>query len=492
MLCVCVWLSKVGHFEKRVIYMCALGRCAIVSMRTPCKIITFRFFVSAAEQPWTAVLLALNMADNNNGENSDISITSCVCIFDGLQFLRSIAASRLLRSPKTIRARLTYDPPPASPIQSNVTVRSSHQFLTDKYNPVPVSLPAASSYTRSVQIEESVKAVEDSPRANSPCLRVVDVNRIHQDALVDDQTLSSDPTNQVDNVADLKSGFVQRKVERDQCSKDFTEFLGSIATTNNASASHDYSLIAAVTDAEPTDILGVSKPAIHIIGIPPRIESTEPRNEPKVESKTVTLKLAPRENVIKVSHTKPQKSTIVTPKVTTSKAKPQSTSVHVDRQPTSQQKKVAVPVSRPKPPPLRQKSNIDIPLLNITSPVAKHPSGIVHTDRQQPSLQQLTNRSSNLGTSRTATFDSDRARKHMAEQMKKRRLAKNADPDGKIALAERKRRLADLQQQTRQIVQRNLTKNAAKCVRIANTILEQHYEDADADAAADEENGKII
>lgn len=310
----------------------------------------------------------------------------------------------------------------------------------------------------------------------------------HPDVAVIAQTHNSVLPDAVDDdtVGDLKNSFVQRKVERDQCSKEFSEFLGTIASASTTNASNAHSVIEADTNFETIHISGLPELAaterIHETLQTNESSSVEPNNDLHVELKTAVQKCPPNENITKkkklaVSNSKHQQFRTEIPL-----ANQNVNSNNADgHPPPSQQTKCPVTIPRTKPPvPLRQKSTINIPLLKNTSPEVKHKSSSIHADRQPSSVR---------------LFDSARARKHMAEQQKKRMLARRSDADGKIALSERKRRLAELQRHTRQIVQRNVTKKAAKCARIAINVPEKHDTEQSALVAAHDEkelSGKII
>lgn len=355
-----------------------------------------------------------------------------------------------MRSPKTIRARLNYDPlpPPPQPVSSNVTIRSNHAFITDKYNPIPLS---PRSYTRAI-LNEATAAASAAPSARSSGIpdtrgdrQITNVKDVADEPLVvvESSQLVTNATAAattfeeeahaaaVGNVDQLKTAFVQRKEEREKCSKEFTEFLTSSLATPPAAVQ--------VTTIEPPtiNVAAVSRasfePAndpLQMIAekIPPTLHHRE-RSNVVVKSKTATLTLSPRELRPVAQHSR-------------------NARFHASKQAkaTTQHKS----------------STTDVPPLKITSS-SKASSINLDTSDRQPAATATTDRDG-AGTGRQrSVYNAAEARKFMAEQQKKRKLAnRSVDVKEKNAAEDRKRRLAELQTHTRKIVQRNVTKNIMK------------------------------
>lgn len=314
-----------------------------------------------------------------------------------------------MRSPRTIRARLQYDlPPPQSvPAQAQVKasndttiIRSTHQFITDRYNPVSILLdtpspalsrPATSTATNETNTKR--KQLHEPPSA-TPIRTKLATHIARND----------------DRVEQLKSKFEQNKTERDQSANEFAEYL-KIAMKREPSSVHTL------------------------------IDKTQDESTNAHESQACVL---------------------VQPTVTVPDKEPIAVELIIKPSP-----EIPHP-QRAKPPP-----TFDIPMLNIVSPSRAHQSKAIASATQHPTTNNRRMQpppslaaagecsSVGPGTGRTV-FDSARARRYMAEQQRKRRAAKTASATAKQSLVERKRRLDELQLQTRQIVQRNVCKNAVR------------------------------
>lgn len=333
--------------------------------------------------------------------------------------------SRLLRSPRTIRARLNYNPP-ALPVLPNVTIRSNHAFLTDKYNPVPLS---PRSYTRAI-LNEPLAASAAPSAGNAQCSNAIDIEEDRDVVLSNDATTLSAPTVEISvgNVDELKTAFVQRKEEREKCSKEFADFLSSSLATHALTKVVPIEQSEAIVDHNSTvEPINPSQTITDTI----KPSQCHPDTQNSVKSKTAILKLSP--------HNKdPAKMTARNARFRPTK-------------PTNIQ---------------RKSTSTEVPLLKIgCSPKAS--SINMDTDRQPPLITADPDGSSATARQRSAS-DTAQARKFMAEQQKKRKQAsKTIGVQEKNAAEERKRRLAELQMHTRKIVQRNVNKNITKVSTVA-------------------------